>query len=149
VHALIEAMRKSLDMIPNQSVVSITNIRIYYDRSPKRSPRDAEQKAKVALLNCSQQLASASKQLVRSVQAQNVRQCLQVVCEEADATVKAGQTLLSHSPSLFRAQMLCAKVVDVLQVCARTVSMRSGVDGVRHCGGSARRRRSADVVARN
>lgn len=114
-------------------------------RSPRRQSADAVQQYKLALLNESQQFASASKLLVRSAadaphqgkwrmlivlhihsplhaaaasQATNehTRLCLMHVCERARAMAEAAQALLQRSSSLFRAQMLSAKVNHVLQV---------------------------------
>ena len=101
VRAAIDSLNGTLDAMPSQS--------------PRRTAPDQSASARVALLNCAQAFASASKQLVRTANTTPLV-FLAPAVDRAEQMATAAQALMRQSPSLFKAQMLCAKVADVLQV---------------------------------
>uniref|UniRef100_A0A914VWB2 FERM and PDZ domain-containing protein 4 n=1 Tax=Plectus sambesii TaxID=2011161 RepID=A0A914VWB2_9BILA len=102
---LVQRLNEAVDNLPS--------------RSPRRSVVIDNQQLKIRLLSESQQFAAASKILVRSATEQqvleaHVAQCLAKAVRKSQAVYEASESLLKSSTSLFKAQLLAAKIKQVL-----------------------------------
>lgn len=105
IAALVTRLNEAVDNLPS--------------RSPRRTVPVDNQQLKIRLLSESQQFAAASKLLVRSATEQyvveaHVAQCLAKAVRKSQAVYEASESLLKSSTSLFKAQLLAAKIKQVL-----------------------------------
>lgn len=120
IASLVQRLNDAVDTLPS--------------RSPRRTVPVDNQQLKIRLLSESQQFAAASKVLVRSATEQHVleahvAQCLAKAVRKSQAVYEASESLLKSSSSLFKAQLLAAKIKEVLCALEAVVDSLAATSG--------------------